>query len=527
MAEQDALDSITLEAPKIIGFTPVNIRNPLQRSLSKGNEQPAPKRRKKADRSNSSTLSTETKPKRRSSKLTAKITKLTRNDADTNCNVAPKRKVKAFNPQDTRKSRTQNENTPKDLPKATIDRLASFRYTASSANVEQEHTSSTRSQALRLSTDDMEITPPSHQPEHSGQMFCSDTPMSLEDVPSFQGDPMAEQDLDEFFDEDNYKEIVQLSDDPMIDLSFFDAAYNPPSEETVPTQLLGDRTNAENEFFEGEKENGIGVLDNDEEETAALLALADTFSTYNPRAQTCTLSTPLSILIPSTQTIVPESSPIQSRTASTYFSTAPVLQTTTAKEPRSTPSNSNSLISTSHQDTISHFNSLPALPSLTSAPKPFVRGKHPSPLNHRSPIPGLSTTPRILTCFRLGEAINATSRSLRAGHPVQVELYASVLSSERIGDEQYFRFADLWYNPSKGGLVVEGGWKGWNGVSVWEEDGEGFLSCSDSASESERKLCRVVGTVARLAEGGWRIEIGTCWEVTWADVENVRSIVCS
>ena len=532
MAEQDILDSAILEAPNIIGFTPVNDRNPLQRSSSKGNEQPAPKRRKRTDRSNLSTLSAASKPKRRSPKLPAKVTKPARNSADTDSSVAPEGRSEASHPDDIRSPRTQDASISNQVPKATIDKLASFRYTGLDTSIEQVYSSHNQGHVMQPLSDNLEIVPPSHQPEYGVQTFFSDTPMSQEDVDDFHGDFGSYEVLEEFFGEDNKKEAVQSSDDPMIASSFFDAAYNPPSEEVVPTQLLGDYTNAEDDVFESSKENdGIGELDDDEEETAALLALADSLSTANPRAQTCTLSLPPTVSIPPTQATISESSLLHLRTASTYSSTAPALHQT--QESQTIPPSPISTLSTSsqlnfsQQDPLPSASSLPALSSASPTPKPFVRGTHPSPLNSRSPIPGLSTTPRVLTCFRLGEAINATSRSLRAGHPVQVELYARVLHSARLGDEQHFRFVDLWYNPSKGGLVVEGSWKGWKGVTVWEEDGEGCLTCGASGGEAEKKLCRIVGSVVRRAGGGWRIEVGTCWEVTWTDVENVRSVVCS
>ena len=532
MAERDTSDSITLEAPDIVGFTPVNVRNPLQRSLSKGNEQSPPKRRKNTTRSKLSTQSAASKPKRQSSKLTAKVTTPARNGTDTDSNAAPKRRSKASYPENIRNPRTQDANISKQVPKATFDKLASFRYNSSDTTVEQKDMSHNLSQAMQLLSDDVEMAPPSHQPEYTGQAFCSDTPMSQEDVEGFQRDFGSHEDWEEFFGEDNKKDAVQSSDDPMIGPSFFDVAYNPPSEEVVPTQLLGDYTNTEDDVFESGKQNDdIGELENDEDEVAALLALTDSLSTPNPRAQTFTLSSPSTILMPFTQTTVPKSSPLHPRTASTYFPTASVLHQT--HETQSIPPSKMSTLSTppqqtfSHQDPFPSASSLPTLSSPTSTPKSFVRGKHPSPLNPRSPIPGLSTTPRILTCFRLGEAINATSRSLRAGHPVQIELYACVLYSARMGDEQHFRFADLWFNPSKGGLVVEGSWKGWKGVTAWEEDGEGLLTCGASGGGAEKKLCRIVGSVVRQAGGGWRIEVGTCWEVAWTDVETVRSIVCS
>ena len=72
---------------------------------------------------------------------------------------------------------------------------------------------------------------------------------------------------------------------------------------------------------------------------------------------------------------------------------------------------------------------------------------------HRS---GISGAERLVTCFRIGEAINATNLGQKVGCRTFVELYARVLYSIRAGPVQTFRLVDLWSSPEKLGIVLEG-----------------------------------------------------------------------
>ena len=561
MADHNVLDSDIEQSPTILGFTPINGPSALRRSLSKANEQPAAKRRKKSERSISNTSSGESKPRRKTSILTGKITKPKGNNGSSS-------DIRTAKPEQWRslqKSKAHAQAITKQLPKTTLDRLASFRYTGPNAGDNQGLPSRSVCQSIQLSSDEIEEAPPSHQPELQSQTRHSN---ALNNRASLT----PEQDLDAFLLNDTGTEnLKQPGSDPQFEPTFVNAAgfCSSPSGSTIPTQILPYSPKMHNDELNEGKEKGsnhFSELDNDEEETVALVELAENISPSKPAAQPSAFPSPPKILVPSTQTTIPECSPIFPSKTSIYFQPAlsnkpvsvsnttppsisvhnfahqphlnPIAAPTLADGPCS-PSNPSvripSAAVSTDQTSLTSASAIEAGTLQNSAiihppaapPKPFMRGKHPRLLNHRSPIPGLSTTPRILTCFRLGEAINATSQSLRAGHPVQVELYARVLSSLRVGEEQHFRFADLWYNSSKGGLVVEGKWTGWKGLEVWEGDGNVFLDCNRSGKDEEGIMCRVVGRLERKAEGGWRLEVNTCWEVGWEDVENVRSIVCS
>ena len=155
------------------------------------------------------------------------------------------------------------------------------------------------------------------------------------------------------------------------------------------------------------------------------------------------------------------------------------------------------------------------------SPVPFIRPPFPAPLNPRSPIPGPRAGPVLRVCLRLGEALRAAAADARARTASHTELYARVVRSERLGVAQHFRFADLyhWGRPP----VLEGRWTGWAGAPCWEADGAAFLGALGAAG----KMCRAVGRIERLPEGGgWRMSMLSVWEADWEDVEAVKQVIC-
>ena len=152
-------------------------------------------------------------------------------------------------------------------------------------------------------------------------------------------------------------------------------------------------------------------------------------------------------------------------------------------------------------------------------PIPFLGPKVPKPVRDRSPIPGLSPTKRLQTCFRLGEALNVASRALRAFTPTLIELYARVVRSERKLAIQHFTFADLFYADRP--PYLEGSWEGWQGSRCWEADGVPFLGGPSG------KVCRVVGRLERGVDGKLSMNVISLWEAGWDDVESVMAVVCA
>ena len=158
--------------------------------------------------------------------------------------------------------------------------------------------------------------------------------------------------------------------------------------------------------------------------------------------------------------------------------------------------------------------------SQTSA-KPFARPPFPSPALNRSPIQGLSSTPLLRTCFRIGEAFNAATQASRLSQDAIIELYARVTSSSRKAGIQHFQFADL-FRPEKPPILI-GSYEGWKGVELYEADARPFLVGVTG------KMARAVGRLGREVVGGrleWRMKVMSVWEVGWEDVEWVKGVVC-
>ena len=163
----------------------------------------------------------------------------------------------------------------------------------------------------------------------------------------------------------------------------------------------------------------------------------------------------------------------------------------------------------------------------------FVRAPHPPALQTPSPIQGLSPESRVLTCFRIGEAVNATARAQREGCKVLIELYARVHHSIRAGPVQTFRIVDLWSNPDKLGIVLEGRWVGWEKSELWKKDGEIFweeglqrtASHLDDKEKRYARKCRLIGSLERRAGGGYLVNILNLWEAAWDDIAFAKGLV--
>jgi hypothetical protein len=158
----------------------------------------------------------------------------------------------------------------------------------------------------------------------------------------------------------------------------------------------------------------------------------------------------------------------------------------------------------------------------------FVRAIHPTPVQTPSQIPGLSAANRILTCFRIGEAINASAKGQRLGQRICIELYARVLHSMRDGPLQTFCLADVWSCPKKLGITLDARWVGWEGVEEWEADGRIFWEQNLDIHKSKRsaRKCRAVGYLERKAMGGWSMQVLSLWEADWDDISFAKSIFC-
>ena len=156
-------------------------------------------------------------------------------------------------------------------------------------------------------------------------------------------------------------------------------------------------------------------------------------------------------------------------------------------------------------------------------PVPFARPSFPEPVRDRSPIIGLSRSMVLRTCFRIGEAINATAAASKSNIDAIIELYAHVMHSERVGTGliQCFQLSDLF--SSERPPFLSGTYDKWKGVDLFDNDSKVFLG-----DNGKGRMARVVGTMKRdFRSKEWKMSILSIWEATWEDVEFVKGIVCS
>lgn len=159
-------------------------------------------------------------------------------------------------------------------------------------------------------------------------------------------------------------------------------------------------------------------------------------------------------------------------------------------------------------------------------PLPFIRPPFPAPMLDRSPIQGLNSRTVLRTCFRIGEALNAATASLRsAGAPdAVVELYCRSLFSIRdpTSFKQNFQFGDLFSSASP--PFLPGTYMLWRGIGLWDHDSRAFLG-----EEGKGKMARVVGKINRLEKkdgmNRWEMLVMSVWEVDWEDVSVAKGIV--
>lgn len=184
----------------------------------------------------------------------------------------------------------------------------------------------------------------------------------------------------------------------------------------------------------------------------------------------------------------------------------------------------------------------------------FVRQRLPSPIpfSPGSPVGSISSSNRILTCFRLAEALQLLHAN-RDQSTLQIELYARVISSSRFADIQNIQFADLFF-PNKPPYLF-GGYKAHKICRLFEQDASTFLSSQKNIMNqgnqqfNDSKLCRAViqlqahqqmlippKTKDSISQSplkatkdsnrnNARVEVLSIWETDWKDVSHVRCIV--
>ncbi|KAI9794635.1 MAG: hypothetical protein M1816_004522 [Peltula sp. TS41687] len=155
-----------------------------------------------------------------------------------------------------------------------------------------------------------------------------------------------------------------------------------------------------------------------------------------------------------------------------------------------------------------------------SRPKPFARAPFPAAVQGRPFIPGLSSSTRLRTCFRIGEALREASMAARCRRQIIIELYARALysSRENEGFKQVFQFGDLFHDR---GPFLTGVCTSWKTSKIWDIDMQAFLG-----EGGKDKMARVVGRLERNG-ASWQMDILSIWEASWDDVAHVRGIVCS
>lgn len=156
--------------------------------------------------------------------------------------------------------------------------------------------------------------------------------------------------------------------------------------------------------------------------------------------------------------------------------------------------------------------------------KPIVRPPFPEQVRDRSPVVGLTPNCLLRTCFRVGEAINASRHAMRNGKNVMVELYARVLRSHRDETKQHFVLCDLFHgNPPF--LRAEYDASIWRSVPLYEIDSRVLLSEEKSADES--KVCRCILTTKNCGNKEWVATMLNIWPAKEEDIKWVEGIVNS
>ena len=130
--------------------------------------------------------------------------------------------------------------------------------------------------------------------------------------------------------------------------------------------------------------------------------------------------------------------------------------------------------------------------------KVIFRPSLPSPASPNAPIPNLSSTRRVPTCFRIADALRLLGG--KYGALSAIELYATVRSSHRHHDVQHLQFADLFFphHPP----YLQGVFKGWRQSELFNVDSTALITevssssltvhSSRSAEGQELSKCRAI-----------------------------------
>lgn len=159
----------------------------------------------------------------------------------------------------------------------------------------------------------------------------------------------------------------------------------------------------------------------------------------------------------------------------------------------------------------------------TGAAIPFVRPPFPQGVRDRSPVIGITSSIRLRTCFRIGEAIRSCTNAFNTGQDVIIELYARITSSERLPGsvKQTFSFADI-FSPAKG-PYLSGTYNLWKGNGLWDADSKVLLG-----KAGQGKFARVLGKIVREEIGsGLQMKVLSIWEANWEDVAMCKGHVFS
>ena len=156
---------------------------------------------------------------------------------------------------------------------------------------------------------------------------------------------------------------------------------------------------------------------------------------------------------------------------------------------------------------------------------PFARPPFPSPLQDRSPIPGLTSRTCLRTCFRIGEALNAFASTSRSNIDAVIELYARVLASHREGYKQIFHLGDL-FTPTKP-PYLDGIFGLWRSDQLWDADSKPLLTVAGNQAVEEKRMCRVVGRMKRNEKMEVEMMILSVWGCSWEDVEIAKGVICA
>jgi len=157
---------------------------------------------------------------------------------------------------------------------------------------------------------------------------------------------------------------------------------------------------------------------------------------------------------------------------------------------------------------------------------PFARPPFPARVRDRSPVPGITSSSVLRTCFRIGEALRAGSLCSRTNQDAVIELFCRVTFSSREDGchRQHFQFGDLFHaNPPFVNGVVENYMAS---GALGEVESRALVTVGTERREGDMgEMVRVLGRLKRVIKGaGWVLEVVNVRKTDWEEVRWTKRI---